>query len=157
MNKVPPMTLHGKNALVSGGGTGIGQAIAQRLASEGAEVTITGRCLQILQDARRKGIFPAVMDVTDETSVCDTIAAAFAARRPIQICVANAGIAKGRALYKTDLALWKRIMATNLDGTFLTIRECFKSMRGTDWGARSKRSRGVFCPKTWCDWFDQVL
>ena len=113
--------------------------------------------MQILQDARRKGIFPAVMDVTDETSVCDTIAAAFAARRPIQICVANAGIAKGRALYKTDLALWKRIMATNLDGTFLTIRECFKSMRGTDWGARSKRSRGVFCPKTWCDWFDQVL
>jgi 3-hydroxybutyrate dehydrogenase len=128
------MTLHGKHALVIGGGTGIGLAIAQRLASEGAEVTITGRRLQILQDARSKGIFPAVMDVTDETSVCDTIAAAVAARGPIQICVANAGIAEGRALYKTDLALWKRIMATNLDGTFLTIRECFKSMRGTDWG-----------------------
>ena len=128
------MTLHGKNALVSGGGTGIGQAIAQRLASEGAEVTITRRCLQILQDARSKDIFPAVMDVTDETSVYDTIAAAVAARGPIQICVANAGIAEGRASYKTDLALWKRIMATNLDGTFLTIRDCFKLMRGTDWG-----------------------
>lgn len=151
------MTLHGKHALVSRGGTGIGLAIAQRLASEGAAATITGRRLQILQDARSKDIFPAVMDVTDETSVYDTIAAAVAARGPIQICVANAGIAEGRASYKTDLALWKRIMATNLDGTFLTIRECFKSMRGTDWGARSKRSRGVFCPKTWCDWFDQVL
>ena len=90
--------------------------------------------MQILQDARSKGIFPAVMDVTDETSMCDTIAAAVSARGPIQICVANAGIAEGRALYKTDLALWKRIMATNLDGTFLTIRECFNSMRGTDWG-----------------------
>ena len=90
--------------------------------------------MQILQVARSKGIFPAVMDVTDETSVCDTIAAAVAARGPIQICVANARIAEGQALYKTDLALWKRIMATNLDGTFLTIRECFKSMRGTDWG-----------------------
>jgi NAD(P)-dependent dehydrogenase (short-subunit alcohol dehydrogenase family) len=58
------------------------------------------------------------MDVTDETSVCDTIAAAVAARGPIQICVANAGIAEGRALYKTDLALWKRIMATNLTERF---------------------------------------
>jgi NAD(P)-dependent dehydrogenase (short-subunit alcohol dehydrogenase family) len=41
------MTLHGKHALVSGGGTGMGLAIAQRLASEGAEVTITRRRLQI--------------------------------------------------------------------------------------------------------------
>ena len=93
------MTLHGKHALVSRGGTGIGLAVAQRLASEGAAATITGRRLQILQDARSKDIFPAVMDVTDETSVYDTIAAAVAARGPFQICVANAGIAEGWALY----------------------------------------------------------
>ena len=128
------MTLTGKHALVTGGGTGIGLAIAQQLAQQGASVTITGRRLEVLKTARGPDIYPAVMDVTDERSVTETVAAALAARGPVQICVANAGIAQGRALHKTEMALWRQIMATNLDGAFLTMRECFKSMRGTDWG-----------------------
>ncbi|PWL33698.1 MAG: 3-hydroxyacyl-CoA dehydrogenase, partial [Marivita sp. XM-24bin2] len=74
------------------------------------------------------------MDVQDEASVVDGIAGAVAARGPVQICVANAGIAEGRALHKMDMAFWRNMMATNIDGTFLTIRECMKSMHGTDWG-----------------------
>ena len=128
------MTLTGKHALVTGGGTGIGLAIAQQLARKGASVTITGRRLEVLKTARGPDIYPAVMDVTDERSVTETVATAVAAREPVQICVANAGIAQGRALHKTEMALWRQIMATNLDGAFLTMRECFKSMRGTDWG-----------------------
>ena len=132
------MTLTGKHALVTGGGTGIGLAIAQILAREGAQVTITGRRMQTLYDVSSKvgaeGLFPAMMDVTDETSVSATVEATVAERGPIQICVANAGIAEGSTLRKTDMAFWQRIMATNLDGAFLTIRECFKSMRDTDWG-----------------------
>ena len=128
------MTLTGKHALVTGGGTGIGLAIAQQLAQQGASVTITGRRLEVLKTARGPDIYPAVMDVTDERSVTETVATAVAARGPVQICVANAGIAQGRALHKTEMALWRQIMATNLDGAFLTMRECFKSMRGTDWG-----------------------
>ena len=128
------MTLTGKHALITGGGTGIGLAIAQQLAQQGASVTITGRRLEVLKTARGPDIYPAVMDVTDERSVTETVAAAVAARGPVQICVANAGIAQGRALHKTEMALWRQIMATNLDGAFLTMRECFKSMRGTDWG-----------------------
>lgn len=128
------MTLTGKHALVTGGGTGIGLAIAQQLAQQGASVTITGRRLEVLKTARGPDIYPAVMDVTDERSVTETVASAVAARGPVQICVANAGIAQGRALHKTEMALWRQIMATNLDGAFLTMRECFKSMRGTDWG-----------------------
>lgn len=132
------MTLTGKHALVTGGGTGIGLAIAQILAREGAQVTITGRRMQTLNDVSSKvgaeGLFPAVMDVTNETSVSATVEATVAERGPIQICVANAGIAEGGTLRKTDMAFWQRIMATNLDGAFLTIRECFKSMRDTDWG-----------------------
>ena len=75
-----------------------------------------------------------VMDVQDETSVVDGIAAAVIDRGPVQICVPNAGVAEGRALHKTDLEFWRNMMATNIDGTFLTIRECLKSMHQTDWG-----------------------
>ncbi|MBV2361390.1 SDR family oxidoreductase [Thalassococcus sp. CAU 1522] len=126
--------LTGKHALVTGGGTGIGLAIARALAAEGAQVTITGRRASVLDDAARDGLHALVMDVTEERSVVDGIAAAVAARGPIQICVPNAGIAEGRALVKTDLDFWRHMMATNLDGAFLTIRESLKSMTGTDWG-----------------------
>ena len=74
------------------------------------------------------------MDVREETSVCDGVARAVEARGPIQICVPNAGIAEGRALRKTDVAFWRDIMSTNLDGAFLTIRECLPGMLETDWG-----------------------
>jgi 3-hydroxybutyrate dehydrogenase len=128
------MTLNGKHALVTGGGTGIGLAIAQALAQEGAQVTITGRRAEVLKAAETDAITGARMDVRDADSITDTIAAAVAARGPVQICVANAGVAEGRSLSRTDLDFWRNMMATNLDGAFLTIRESLKSMRGTDWG-----------------------
>jgi len=128
------MTLDGKHALVTGGGTGIGLAIARALAEEGAQVTITGRRQQVLDAAAGPGITGMVMDVRDEASVAGTIAEAVAARGAIQICVPNAGIAEGRSLHKTSLEFWRNMMATNLDGVFLTIRESLNSMRNTDWG-----------------------
>ncbi|MGR3758745.1 SDR family NAD(P)-dependent oxidoreductase [Roseobacteraceae bacterium NS-SX3] len=128
------MTLNGKHALVTGGGTGIGLAIARALADQGAQVTITGRRQEVLEEVATDGLHPMAMDVRDETSVTDTIAAAVEARGPVQICVANAGIAEGKALHKTSLDFWRNMMATNLDGAFLTIRESLKSMVQTDWG-----------------------
>ena len=128
------MMLEGKHALVTGGGTGIGLAIAQALAEHGAQVTITGRRAEVLEEVAGDGLHPLVMDVTDEASVVDGVAAAVAARGPVQICVPNAGIAEGLGLHKMDLDFWRRVMATNLDGAFLTIRECMSSMRETDWG-----------------------
>ncbi|MCT4553492.1 MAG: SDR family oxidoreductase [Pelagimonas sp.] len=126
--------LNGKHAIVTGGGTGIGLAIARALADQGAQVTITGRRAAPLEAAQSDRIHPLVMDVQDETSVTEGIAGAVTARGPIQICVPNAGVAEGRALHKTDMAFWRNMMATNLDGAFLTIRESLRSMRGTDWG-----------------------
>ncbi|MGJ8618031.1 MAG: SDR family NAD(P)-dependent oxidoreductase [Sulfitobacter sp.] len=128
------MMLKGKHALVTGGGTGIGLAIAQDLASKGAQVTITGRRQDVLDDVATAGITGMAMDVRDEDSVAATIATAVIARGPIQICVANAGIAEGKSAHKTDMAFWRNMMATNLDGAFLTIRESLMSMRETDWG-----------------------
>jgi NAD(P)-dependent dehydrogenase (short-subunit alcohol dehydrogenase family) len=128
--------LSGKHALVTGGGTGIGLAIARALADAGASVTITGRRLDVLREVANASpnIHALEMDVTDEDSVAGAVAAAVAARGPIDICVANAGIAEGRGLAKTDLEFWRRIMTTNLDGAFLTIRECMKSMYELPWG-----------------------
>ena len=128
------MTLNGKHALITGGGTGIGLAIAQDLAAKGCAVTITGRRQEVLDEVAGQTMTGMALDVRNEEDVIATIAAAVKARGPIQICVANAGIAEGRALHKTDMAFWRNIMATNLDGAFLTIRECLGSMRQTDWG-----------------------
>lgn len=126
--------LAGKHALVTGGGTGIGLAIAQALADNGAQVTITGRRASVLEAAATDRIHPLVMDVADENSVVAGIAQATRARGPVQICVANAGIAEGRALHKTDLDFWRQMMAINLDGAFLTIRESLTGMVTTEWG-----------------------
>ena len=128
------MSLNGKHALITGGGTGIGLAIAQALVNEGARVTITGRRQEVLDEVATDGMTGLAMDVRDEADVVAKVAAAVQARGPIQICVPNAGIAEGHALYKTTLEFWRNMMATNLDGAFLTMRECLGSMRQTDWG-----------------------
>ena len=127
------MDLAGKHALVTGGGTGIGLAIAQALSDAGAAVIITGRRLEVLQEAGPQ-FHPVVMDVTDSESVTSGTQAAVDARGAIAICVANAGIAEGRSILKTDPDFWRQIMATNLDGAYLTIREALRSMAQLEWG-----------------------
>lgn len=128
------MHLQGKHAIVTGGGTGIGLAIARDLAKAGAQVTITGRRADVLENVAGDGLHALQMDVSDEASVVDGTAAAVEARGPIQICVANAGIAEGRALHKMSLEDWRFMMGINVDGAFLTIRESLRSMVTTDWG-----------------------
>lgn len=131
------MNIHdGKHALITGGGTGIGEAIALALAAEGARVTITGRRMEALKDtaAKSANIHPMVMDVSDEASVVDGVKAAIAARGAVDIHVANAGIAETSPFVKTSLEFWRKIMTTNLDGVFLTCRECAPGMLEKGWG-----------------------
>lgn len=120
----------GKHALVTGGGTGIGRGVALALAEAGAEVTITGRRLERLNEvaALNSRIHPLEMDVADEGSVRDGIAAAAAARGPVQICIANAGIAEGGPFAKTSLGAWRKTMAVNLDGVFLTFQAALATL-----------------------------
>ncbi|WP_322891279.1 MULTISPECIES: SDR family oxidoreductase [unclassified Yoonia] len=120
----------GKHALVTGGGTGIGKGIALALAAAGAAVTITGRNGARLAEvaATHPRLHALVMDVDDESSVRDGIASAAAARGPVQICVANAGIAEGGPFAKTSLAAWRKTMATNLDGVFLTFQAALETL-----------------------------
>ena len=128
------MILRNRHALITGGGTGIGLAIARTLAAQGAQVTITGRRRDILQSVATDQIHALAMDVTDEAQQIEAIAQAVSERGAINICVANAGIAEGRSLQKTTMEFWRQIMATNLDGAFITIRESLRSMLESDWG-----------------------
>lgn len=120
----------GKHALVTGGGTGIGKGIALALADAGAEVTITGRSADRLNalSATHPRLHALVMNVDNETSVRDGIATAADARGPVQICIANAGIAEGGPFAKTSLAAWRQTMATNLDGVFLTFQAALATL-----------------------------
>jgi NAD(P)-dependent dehydrogenase (short-subunit alcohol dehydrogenase family) len=119
-----------KHALVTGGATGIGHDIALALAAAGAEVTITGRRIELLEQvaATHVRLHALKMDVTDEASVRDGITAIAAKRGPVQICVANAGIAEGQAFAKVTLADWRRTMTTNLDGVFLTLQSALATL-----------------------------
>jgi len=128
--------LAGRHALITGGGTGIGLAIAQALAARGAEVTIAGRRRDVLDTAAATtpGLHPLVMDVADEASVAQGCTEAIAARGPVTICIPNAGIAEGRSLPKMDLAFWRRMMAINLDGAMLTVQACLPAMQEEGWG-----------------------
>lgn len=126
----------GRHALVTGGGTGIGLSIARALASAGAEVTITGRNLERLQAvaAESPRLHPLQMNVDEEASVRDGIAAAAEARGPVAICVANAGIAEAAPFRHETLSHWRQIMATNLDGVFLTFQAALATLGREDWG-----------------------
>ncbi|MCC6006834.1 MAG: SDR family NAD(P)-dependent oxidoreductase [Rhodobacteraceae bacterium] len=128
--------LAGRHALVTGGGTGIGLAIARALAAEGVQVTITGRRSEILEAAagQTPGLHPQPFDVSDPEALSQGVAAAIAARGPVTICVANAGIAEGAPFEKMDHALWERTLAINLTGPMLTIRACLPGMRAEGWG-----------------------
>ncbi|MDX8349489.1 SDR family oxidoreductase [Cognatiyoonia sp. IB215446] len=124
----------GKHALVTGGGTGIGKGIAVALAQAGAEVTITGRRADVLEElaATQERLHPMVMDIDDEQAVRDGIEAAAEQRGPVQICIANAGIAEGGPFETTSLAAWRKIMTTNLDGVFLTFQAAMSTLKPDD-------------------------
>jgi NAD(P)-dependent dehydrogenase (short-subunit alcohol dehydrogenase family) len=129
-------TLAGRHALVTGGGTGIGAAIATGFARAGATVTICGRHLQPLQAvaARDKSIRTATADVADEASMARLYEDAEAAGNPIDIVVANAGMAESAPAHETSLELWNRTLEVNLTGAFLSVKPALKPMRERGFG-----------------------
>lgn len=106
------MRLEGQHAIVTGGGTGIGAAIAAALEAEGAMVSRIGR------RPDRLGADGFAADVTDRTQVDAAFAAARAAHGPIAILVNNAGEAGGTAFGRLSAEKWRRQLAVNLDGVF---------------------------------------
>ncbi|WP_323037069.1 SDR family oxidoreductase [Pararhodobacter sp.] len=112
-----------RRVLVTGGGTGIGRAIAHSFAAAGYDVTIAGRRREPLTEAAEgHKITTRIADVTDEASV----AALF--DKPYDVVIANAGSGIASKLADTTLAQWNTTLSVNLTGTFLTFREALREM-----------------------------
>jgi 3-hydroxybutyrate dehydrogenase len=119
-----PFEVTGKHAVVTGGARGIGLAIATLLMQRGARVSVVSRSVR----PGAGSIFYAPADVTREQEVARAFEACRAANGPIDVLVNNSGIAESAPLVRTGLAMWERIIATNLTGTFLCTRAAVEDM-----------------------------
>ncbi|MBX9776157.1 MAG: SDR family oxidoreductase [Xanthobacteraceae bacterium] len=130
------MALTGRHALVTGGGSGIGAAIATALAQAGAIVTICGRRLAPLQvvAAQEANIQAVAADVTDEAAMTRLHEQAESQQRPFDIVIANAGMAGSAPAHNTSLDLWTRTLNVNLTGAFLTVKPALAGMRRRGFG-----------------------
>ena len=116
--------LDGRHALITGGGTGIGAAIARALSQEGAAVSLAGRREAPLRDvaASLPKATAIVADVTSATDCAAMVAAARAVHGPIDIVVANAGAAESAPAAKISAEHWQRMVGVNLSGAFFTVQ-----------------------------------
>ena len=140
MHAKHPFDLSGRLALVTGGGSGLGYAIAEGLAAAGARIVINGRnrakldaALERLAEAGHAASV-ASFDVSDEAQVSVGVADIESSIGPIDILVNNAAVNHRKMLPDFSLDEWRTLQGTNLDGVFLAIRAVLPGMQ--------KRRRG---------------
>ncbi len=126
------MRLKGKTALITGGGTGIGRAIAERFAKEGAQVGISGRRIDKLEKAARsigEGVLALPCDVAKEVDVKVMVRAMLAQFGRIDILVNNAATITSRTpLMETPVADWDLMSDVNVRGVFLVSQAVLPAM-----------------------------
>lgn len=133
--------LQGRHAVVTGGGRGIGAAIAELLARHGASVTLMGRTRETLvrgaaaiEATHGVAVGIEVVDMAAPDQIERGFAAATARLGPATVLVNNAGIALPAPFHRTDLALWNKVMAVDATGPFLCTRQVLKGMIDSGFG-----------------------
>ncbi len=123
-------------ALITGGGSGIGRAVAVALAAEGYDVVVAGRRLSTLEETvagigvGKRTVIPVVADVTSPASVEDLFAATTGELGRLDVLFNNAGQnAPSKPLEELDYADWRSVIDTNLTGAFLCTQMAFRVMK----------------------------
>ncbi len=134
--------LAGKRVLVTGASSGLGAHFARLLASEETHVAIAARRLDRLEEsvaeleaAGAREVLPVALDVTDESSVRDALAAVSAQFGRLDVLVNNAGTAKTERALDVTAESFDAVMDVNLRGAWLVATEAARAMRETGGGA----------------------
>lgn len=134
------MRFDGKVALVTGSTRGLGKAIAERLAREGAAVAVTGRqseaAERVAAELRERGGKAAgfALDVASAQSVDAVVEAVELALGPVDILVNNAGIVRDQLLVRMSEEEWDAVFETNVKGAYLCSRRVLRGMIKKRWG-----------------------
>ncbi|AKT39358.1 SDR family NAD(P)-dependent oxidoreductase [Chondromyces crocatus] len=129
------MSIEGKTALVTGGGRGIGRAVAEWLAREGARVAVAGRTVSELAEVSEavKGI-PVQLDVGDRAAIRAAVPRVLEQLGHVDILVNNAGIAESAPFQETPDEAWDRMFAVNVTGAFALCQALIPPMIARGWG-----------------------
>ena len=132
--------MKGRTAVVTGGGRGVGAAVATHLAKAGAAVLVASRTSREVEDVaarlRAEGymVHADTCDVSDEKSIARLAAIAGERLDRVDILVNNAGVATAAAVHKTSLDDWNRMFAVNATGAFLCLKAFLPGMLERRWG-----------------------
>ncbi len=126
------MKLKGKVALITGGGTGIGTAIAERFVADGAKICITGRRQELLEKVAKAlpqgRVVTCPGDVTKVEDVRRMVETALTFGSGLDVVVNNAGIDPGGTITEVDPELWRKVIEINLTGSFLVMKASIPHM-----------------------------
>jgi NAD(P)-dependent dehydrogenase (short-subunit alcohol dehydrogenase family) len=124
-------------ALVTGGGRGIGRAIALRLAADGLAVAVAARSRDQVDDTARAApgrALPVLLDVTDAASITAAVERTVRELGPVDVLVNNAGVAESAPFMKTEPDFWDRHFDVNVRGPYLLTRAVLPGMLERRWG-----------------------
>jgi 3alpha(or 20beta)-hydroxysteroid dehydrogenase len=127
------MRLQGKVVLVTGAASGIGHAVTELFAREGA--TVVASDIKSPDQAYADGVEAVTLDVTSEENWAEAVQAIVRKHGRLDVLVNNAGIIAYEPLHELDLEAWRKMIAVDQTGVFLGMREAVRAMRGRNPGS----------------------